>query len=37
MCVWIPGVNDGEEALIKSRAHVRDREGDSINLQSSSL
>lgn len=33
MYVWMSGLSDGEEAFIKSRAHVRDREGDSINLR----
>ena len=26
-------LNDGEEAFIKARPHVRDRKGDSINLR----
>lgn len=33
MYVWMSSLNDGEEAFIKSRVHVRDREGDSINLR----
>lgn len=33
MYVWVSSLNDGEEVFIKSRAHVRDRKGDSINLR----
>lgn len=33
MFVGMSWLNDGEEAFIKSRAHVRDREGGSINLE----
>lgn len=31
--LWVSGLNDGEEAFIKSRAHVRDRKRGSINLR----
>ena len=31
--VWMSSLSDGEEAFIKSRAHVRDRKRDSINLR----
>lgn len=33
MYVWMFRLNDGEEAFLKSRAHVSDRKGDSINLR----
>lgn len=33
MYVGMFWLNDGEEAFIKSRASVRDRKGDSINLR----
>lgn len=33
MCMCVSWLNDGEEAFIKSRAHVRDRKGYSINLR----
>lgn len=33
VCVCMSSLNDGEEALMESRAHVRDRRGDSINLR----
>lgn len=33
MYVFVPRLNDGEEAFIKARAHVGDRRGDNINLR----
>lgn len=33
MCMCVSSLNDGEEAFIKSRVHVRDRKGYSINLR----